>query len=285
MKGYKNIKEIRGREKREEVKVYKRRKKGNGKRENAKDYKNGEAVKKLKDIYYKKNEVVKGYTIIKIIGAGRYGIAYLAKGENGKLVVIKQLKNEMLERSRSKLFYEKSIMKALDSPCFPKYIGSFKDEYREGYIMEYIEGKVFEDILARENYRFNREEIYKIAGQIIDFIEILQQNNIVHRDIRMPNVIVKENADLVLIDFGLARFIDGDKYEKDVDYWYLADFLIHLYYSFYKGNDEDEKPWNEELDLTKNEKIFLEKLMGINDSYDDIKDIRKQLDIIKNENK
>lgn len=263
------------------AKIYKKR----DKRDKGKDYKKSKAIKKLKDMYYKRNEVIKGFTIIKIIGEGRYGIAYLAKDKKGKMVVVKQLKNEMLERSRSKLFYEEQVMRSLNSPCFPKFICKFKDEYREGYIMEYIEGKVFEDILTRERYRFNRDEIYKIAGQIIDIIEILQKSNIVHRDIRMPNVIVKENADLVLIDFGLARFIDGEKYEKDVDYWYLADFLIHLYYSFYRGNNEEEKPWNEELDLTKNEKLFLERLMGIKDSYEDIKDIRKQLNIIINENK
>ena len=34
----------------------------------------------------------------------------------------------------------------------------------------------------------------------------------------------------LLIDFGLARYIDNEKYMKQEDYWYIGDFLIHYYF-------------------------------------------------------
>ncbi|NRT35560.1 serine/threonine-protein kinase [Clostridium beijerinckii] len=237
------------------------------------------------DRYYNINEIVNGYSIIKVIGEGRYGIAYLAINDKGEKFVIKQLKEDMLEKTREKLFYEEKILQGLDSPKFPKFISNFKDEYREGYILEYIEGIVFEDLLVRDEYEFSRSEIYEIGVQILELIEVLHNNNVVHRDIRLPNVILKENKELSLIDFGLARIIDNKKYVREMDYWFLGDFLIHLYYSSYKETELEERPWFEELDLNSEEKIFLKKLMGIEESYRDIEEIRKQLEKIKNMNK
>ncbi len=236
------------------------------------------------DRYYEAGENVSGYSVLKIIGEGRYGIAYLGVNNKDQKCVIKQLKKEMLEETRKKLFYEEKILQDLNYPNFPRFISKFKDEDREGYILEYVEGKVIQDLLAREQYEFSKNEIYRIGSQLLDLVEILHNNNIVHRDIRPTNVILKENKDIALIDFGLARIIDNKRYVKDVDYWFIGDFLIHLYYSSYKGTNEEDKPWFEELDLNLEEKIFLKKLMNIEESYKSIEEIRKQLDKIKNVN-
>jgi serine/threonine protein kinase len=236
------------------------------------------------DRYYEAGEKVSGYSVLKIIGEGRYGIAYLGVNNKDQKCVIKQLKKEMLEETRKKLFYEEKILQDLNYPNFPRFISKFNDEDREGYILEYVEGKVIQDLLAREQYEFSKNEIYEIGSQLLDLVEILHNNNIVHRDIRPTNVILKENEEIALIDFGLARIIDDKRYVKDVDYWFIGDFLIHLYYSSYKETNEEDKPWFEELDLNLEEKIFLKKLMNIEESYKSIEEIRKQLDKIKNVN-
>lgn len=236
------------------------------------------------DKYFKTKEIVNGYSILKIIGEGRYGIAYLAINDKFEKCVIKQLKRDMIKQTKKKLFYEQKTLQSLNDPKFPKFISKFKDQYRQGYMLEYIEGRVFEDLLVKDRYEFSKDEIYKIASQLIELVEVLHNNKIVHRDIRIPNVILKENKELALIDFGLARIIDNKKYVKELDYWYIGDFLIHLYYSSYKETDSIERPWYEELDLNLEEKIFLKKLMGINGSYKNIEQIKVQLDKIKNAN-
>ena len=55
------------------------------------------------DKYYKSKEKVNGYSILKIIGEGRYGIVYLAIDDKYQKCVIKQLKTEMLEETRKKI--------------------------------------------------------------------------------------------------------------------------------------------------------------------------------------
>ena len=236
------------------------------------------------DKYFKKGEKLEGYTITKLIGQGRYGIAYLATNDKGEKCVIKQLKKKMLKETRKKLFYEESILKRLDDPKFPKFISKFKDKYREGYILEYAEGKVFEDLLVKDGYVFSKGEIYEVASKLLDLVDVLHNKNIVHRDIRLPNVIIKENKELDLIDFGLARYINNEKYIKQEDYWYIGDFLIHLYYSSYKPDSKEERPWYEELNLNEEEKIFLKKLMGLDEEYEDIEQVREQLEKVKSTN-
>lgn len=232
--------------------------------------------------YYKVNDRVNGYLVRKNIGEGRYGIAYLVTNDQNEQYVLKQIKKESNKETNENLFYEEKTLRSLDYSYFPKFISKFEDKYGECYVLEYIDGTVFEDLIVEDKHIFSKDEIYNVGSQLLELVEILQNNNIVHRDIRLPNVILKKNKEIALIDFGLARFIDNDRYLKEIDYWWIGDFLIFLYYSSYTETNSEERPWFEELELNIDEKIFLKRLMGIEERYKDIKDIKEQLEIIKN---
>lgn len=235
------------------------------------------------DTYYNNNDNVFGYKILGIIGEGRYGIAYLAIDSKGNKVVIKQLKEEMLETSRKKVIYEFKTLRAIDNPYVPKVITAFKDNDKEGYILEYIKGDTLYNVISIDDYRFTRDDIYYVCIKLLDIMESLHEKGIVHRDIRLPNVIINENNEIFLIDFGLARFVDNDRYYKEEDYFYLGDLLLHLYYtSFYEvssleDEEQSDNPWYEELSLFKEEEVFIKKLMGIERPYRSISEIKKAL--------
>lgn len=57
-----------------------------------------------KDVYYKENEIVNGYSILQIIGEGRYGIAYLAINDKYEKCIIKQLKKKCLKKPEKNCF-------------------------------------------------------------------------------------------------------------------------------------------------------------------------------------
>lgn len=191
-----------------------------------------------------------------------------------------------MEKSKDKLFYEEEIMKSLNDKKFPKFIEKFDYEDTKFYVIQYVQGKDFYELLSFDEYEFSRNEIYDIAQKILKIIITLQEKNIVHRDIRISNVIMDEKKDLILIDFGLARYIDEEKYKEEIDYWYMADFLIHLYYSSYDDEnlELEDKPWYEELDLKNDELIFLKRLMGMEKPYENTDEIIRDLIIIKNSN-
>ena len=241
-----------------------------------------------KDIKFNIGHSINGYHITNKLGEGRYGIAYLAQNSTKELVTLKQLKNSMLKHSKDKILFEPLILKELSSlncDYFPKYIDEFIDnQNRKGYILEYIDGDTISNILYKQNKIFIKAEIYKIALNLLDIVEILESKNIVHKDIRITNVIYTPSKELKLIDFGLARYIDNKKYTKELDYWYISDFLIHLHYSNYKSNKmlfKKKIPWYDELDLSSKERDVLMYLMGINNKkYDSINSIRNDINII-----
>lgn len=233
---------------------------------------------------------IKGYNIKCQLGEGRYGITYLGQNSSNELVTIKQLKKDMLKKTKSKVKYEARILKELSSlnyNYFPKYIGKFKDEQnRQGYILEYIHGNTFSELLYKENRVFTKIEIYEIALKLLDIVEILESKNIIHKDIRITNVIYTSNKEIKLIDFGLARYIDNKKYKKELDYWYISDFLVHLHYSNYEDNKLLKKkvPWYDDLNLSLKEREVLMSLMGINNKkYGSICDIKNDINIILKE--
>lgn len=232
-----------------------------------------------KDNRFSQGDVIKGYIIEKILGEGRYGICYLVSKDNKKFI-FKQLKKKMLKKSGDKIFYEGEILKKLHSPNILRCLETIEEQSCFAYILEFIEGKTVEEIIFKDNYVFNKKEILSLGTQLIDIIKYLHNNNVVHRDIRVPNVIYK-NEQLYLIDFGLARYINGKKYTVDIDFSYLGDFLLHLYYTSYETKEKKERPWYEELLLGEEEMLFLKKLMGIEETYSSIYDVEKDFNNLK----
>ena len=57
------------------------------------------------------------------------------------------------------------------------------------------------------NFRsFNKESIKKIFFQLIDAVDYLHENGILHRDIKPGNILINENSlEIKLADFGMAR--------------------------------------------------------------------------------
>ena len=233
------------------------------------------------DKYFEEYTDVNGYTIIKMIGQGTYGIAYLAIDRNGEKFVVKQFKKEKLKHSRTVLDYEISVLNELDDPRFPKFITEFKDRYREGYILKYIEGCTIRELIERDKPTFSKGEIYDFATKLFDLVEILHNSNIVHRDIRIPNIIVNSKRELCLIDFGVAKYLDNERYSKQEDYLHIGTVLINLYYSPIRMTVKENREWDTKLDLTDEERIFLKRLIGINKKYESIYEIREQLEKIK----
>jgi serine/threonine-protein kinase len=84
--------------------------------------------------------------------------------------------------------------------------------------MEYIEGDSIRDYLAKYP-----EMIHEIFLQVISGFEYLEENNVLHRDIRPANIMVRDDGILKIIDFGFGKQIQEEAdYEKSVslNWWY-----------------------------------------------------------------
>jgi serine/threonine protein kinase len=76
-------------------------------------------------------------------------------------------------------------------------------------IMEYINGEPLqnriEHFVSTRNYGLTWPQLAPIAGQMLDALEYVHDRNVIHRDIKPDNIMLRANGGAVLIDFGGAR--------------------------------------------------------------------------------
>ncbi len=129
-------------------------------------------------------------------------------------------------------------------------------------------------LLFKYQHKFTNPEVLNVGNQLIGIIKYLHAKGIVHRDIRIPNVLISRDT-ISLVDFGLARWMDNKRYTRDIDFSYLGDFLLYLLYSTYQKVKPHSRPWYEELQLTSEQKLFLKKLLKIEAAYSDVDQIAR----------
>ena len=219
------------------------------------------------------------YTIETPIGEGRYGLCFIASLSDGEKVVIKKFKPKMFKKNWKKNSNEAIILSNLNDVRIPNLLGVINEKGFYGFVLELKQGYTVKDMLFKYEHIFSPKEFFEIGIKLIRIISYIHKNGVVHRDIRIPNVMI-DNGEVYLIDFGLARWADNNQYLYDIDFSYLGDFLLYLLYSSFERKEKYKKnPWYNELELTIEQKMFLKKLLGIEIAYENINDI--ETDFIK----
>ncbi|NEP41937.1 MAG: serine/threonine protein kinase, partial [Okeania sp. SIO2H7] len=154
-----------------------------------------------------------GYQVSKELGCNLQGgrITYLASSiTSNRQVVIKEFRFAIADGSWSAFKnYQREIsaLKQLKYSQIPCYLDSFETESGFCLVTEYIHAPSL-----AERHIFTPEEVKKIAISVLEILEYLQnfQPPIIHRDIKPENILVDENLQVYLVDFGLARLRGGE---------------------------------------------------------------------------
>lgn len=246
-------------------------------------------------------EVIAGkFKVIKHLGMGSYGHSYLVMDlSTQQMKVLKALRihKRMTKSGRKGFELEKELLKSINHPGFPHYFEEGTDMKIPFYTMEYIEGKNFEQLIFSEGWTITELGAFKIAEELLTLIEYLHKRDIIHRDIRIPNVIF-DGSKVRLIDLGLGRYIGQEKVDKigtkqidlrkginfQTDFYGLGHFLLFLLYSnFSFETHKKEKSWEEELDISSRAKHIIRRLLQIESAYDDCSQIREDIGKLSNE--
>lgn len=233
------------------------------------------------------------FKVIKHLGMGSYGHSYLVMDlDNQREKVLKALRlHKRITRSgRNGFELEKELLMSITHPGFPKYFEAGCYKTIPFYTMEYIDGKNFEQLIFYEERKIPEKEAFKIVMDLLCCIEYLHHHHIIHRDIRIPNVIL-EGTRIRLIDLGLGRYINqkeaglnsiGKNVRKEMnyqaDFYGLGHFLLFLLYSnFSFAKNTKEKSWDEELDISIEAKHIIKKLLQIEPAYENSSQIRSDI--------
>ncbi len=152
------------------------------------------------------------YSIESVLGRGGMGIVY--KGRHllmDRPVAIKMLHPEYaFDEIVAKRFLSEA--KSLCAVSHPNLVSVFDfgmTATNEPYmVMEYHDGKALDDILA-DCPTMDLAAAIRIFAQVCDALTGVHESNIVHRDIKPGNILIAENGMVKLVDFGIAKILNG----------------------------------------------------------------------------
>jgi len=151
---------------------------------------------------------IPGYTIHASIGESEKAAVYVATsaalGENVALKVSKTLRDEVA--GRQFLEREYTAIVAIRDPSIVQIYDYGVHAGYEYLVMEYLPRG---DLKARMQQGLTEQEALRYVAQIAAALEVVHHAGLLHRDLKPPNVMLRENGNVALIDFGLARALDG----------------------------------------------------------------------------
>ncbi|OWZ10807.1 Cyclin-dependent kinase [Phytophthora megakarya] len=188
------------------------------------------------------------YAVEKIIGEGTYGIVYKAKEKaTGDYVAIKKFKSAGDEQLSMR---EIQACSMLCHPNIVSYRNSFRHDGLLHLVFDFVCGGMVK-LLSKNKKGINPLTARKIVFQLCKALEYCHTNRIIHRDVKPDNILIDENDDIKLCDFGVARTVqfEGDplsdyvatrwyrppeqelrcdRYSFDADIWSVGCVLMEL---------------------------------------------------------
>ena len=151
------------------------------------------------------------YKIVKLLGEGSFGKAYLAKcDKEDKKYVIKQVMMEgMTDQDKRDTFNEAAILKKLDHPNIIKFKEVFlqrKPKEALNIVTEFADGgDLSQKIEQQKKKPFTEDQILDYITQICLALQHVHKKKIIHRDLKSGNVFLMKSGIVKLGDFGIAK--------------------------------------------------------------------------------
>jgi len=215
------------------------------------------------------------YIILHTIGKGEFGKVKLAYDPQKDIeVAIKFIKRSNITspQKQAKLEREINILQNLDHPNIVRLYDVIETEKYIGIVMAYANGgELFEYI--SENQYLSEEESAKFFIQLLDGVQYLHSRHIVHRDLKLENLLLDQKGDIIITDFGFANnsrknpsgllstscgspcyaapeLVINDNYIGEAaDIWSCGIILYAMLCGYLPFDDDPNNPDGENLDL------------------------------------
>lgn len=167
------------------------------------------------------------WSLGKTIGAGSMGKVKLAKNlETGEQVAVKIVPRQSTDehrndRDRERADHSKEVRTAREAAIVTllnhPYICAMRDVVRTDYhwymLFEYVNGGQMLDYIISHG-RLKEKQARKFGRQIASALDYCHRNSIVHRDLKIENILISKTGDIKIIDFGLSNLFSPKSHLK-----------------------------------------------------------------------
>ena len=175
------------------------------------------------------------YEIQRVLGQGGFGVTYLALQQGlNRIVAIKEFfmenfcvrnadthhvtvategSREFVERYRNKFLKEARNIAKLEHPNIVSIIDVFEENSTAYYVMKYAQNGSLDDKVKREGH-LSEAEATRYILKIANALRFVHQHKMTHLDVKPANILLSDNDEPWLIDFGLSKQYDAKTGEQ-----------------------------------------------------------------------
>ena len=155
-------------------------------------------------------ERILNYKIESVLGEGGVGKVYLATHTQlGRKVAIKVLNPALVNepRVRERFRNEATTLSGLQHLNIVTLYDYFEDEKGLFLILEYAQGKALDEYIKNTSGPIPEQKTIYFFNQILDGLAYAHHKGIIHRDVKPSNLIITSDADVKILDFGIAKIL------------------------------------------------------------------------------
>jgi eukaryotic-like serine/threonine-protein kinase len=156
-----------------------------------------------------------GYSIRRMIARGGMGIVYEGLQESlGRRVAVKVLYPHLGEDESFRERFQREA-RAIAQLRHPNIVGVIDFGSDQGYhfmVMDLIDGRSLRDELSRRHEQgkpFSADDSLAVLGRIAAALAYAHGRGFIHRDVKPANVMLDDDGDVFLTDFGLVKLVDS----------------------------------------------------------------------------
>ncbi|KAG0198669.1 hypothetical protein BGX28_007902 [Mortierella sp. GBA30] len=180
----------------------------------------GSKLSQQRTIYPGLKNTVGPYKLLHSIGQGSFSEVKMAiDTRTGDHVAIKVMSRAMIQSSDRlgiSVRRESDLLKSIQHPNIVGFREVVETSLQTCIVLDYCSGGELFEFVADKRAMASEQDMQYIFAQIVDAVDYLHQHNIVHRDLKLENVLLEPRAGaplrprVKLTDFGLAKVIEQD---------------------------------------------------------------------------
>lgn len=153
------------------------------------------------------------YRLVALVGRGGVSDVYRAIDEQtGQTVAVKVVRSGDEDQAR-RLAREAETLRSLDHPNLVRFLDAGTLDAQAYLIMSFVEGSTLAELLGEGP--LSPETTAQVAQGVAQGLAYIHSRGVVHRDIKPANILVTNEGQVLLADFGIARVVDASTLTLD----------------------------------------------------------------------